>query len=89
MIEHEAEAAILESFGLGEVARSPQQAPDEGVVLRGEVREARDVPLRDHEHMHGTLGVDVVEREDGIVLVGHPGGDPARDDLTEQTGHGE
>src|SRR5947207_481400 len=83
VIEHQPEAAILESFGLGKVACAPHQAPDENVVLRGQVREARDVSFGDHEHVHGALGVDVVEREDRVVLVGHPGRDPARDDLAE------
>ena len=46
------------------------------------------MPLGDDQDVGRRLGVDVVEGEDLVVLVGDLGGDLARHDLAEEAGHG-
>ena len=50
--------------------------------------DVRDVALRDDEDVHGSLRIDIPEREDGVVLVLDIGRVLSRDDAAENAvGH--
>ena len=42
---------------------------DERLVLLPEREHALDVPLRDHEHMHGRLRLEIIERDALVILI--------------------
>ena len=56
---------------------------DDGFVLLCQLVDADDVFLRHHEHMHGRLRLDVVERDNNLVLIHFAGGDFSCDDFTK------
>jgi hypothetical protein len=55
------------------VARDDRRAADhlanQVCIFRRQVVERRNVPPRDDEDMYGRLGVDVVDRDQAVVLV--------------------
>ena len=62
--------------------RPSRHLSNERIVLRRQVVEGRDVPPGDDQHVHGRLRVDVLDRDEAIVLVDDgagylPGDDPA------------
>src|SRR6185295_7156114 len=86
-VEDEAESALRQPLGAREVGGTSHQAAHHLVVGRSQVEHARDVPLRYDEDVEGPLRVDIVESEDGVVLVSHAGRDAPRHDLAEQARH--
>jgi hypothetical protein len=86
-VEDESEAPLRQAKIPGEVAASPNQRSHERIVLGGQVQKAREVFLGDQQDVDGGFGPDVVEGQNGVVLVDHPRGDPARDDLAEEARH--
>ncbi|MPM82084.1 hypothetical protein SDC9_129142 [bioreactor metagenome] len=56
---------------------------DDGFVLLGEFIDPGDVFFRYDEHMHGRLRLNVMERDDLIVLIHLLGGDLSRYDFAK------
>ncbi len=71
----------------GDVAHQERQAAEERRVGVGGVRVRRDVGTRDHQHMHGSLRMDVVERDGDVVLGDELRGEFAARDPTEDAIH--
>ena len=46
-----------------------------------------DVRLRDYDHVDGRLGINILETEDGVVLIDDRGGVLLGDQLAEETSH--
>ena len=67
------------------IARDPRSRECELPGERGvvEVREPLDVPARNDEHMERRARVEVIERDDVVVLVDEPRRQLLRDDLAE------
>ncbi len=88
-VEDEAEAALCRGPAPGPglwpgAPASPTRASSSGPRSS----EARDVLLAGSRRTWvGRLGLDVVEGEDGLVLVDHPRRDPPSHDLAEEAGH--
>ena len=68
---------------------TPDHFTNQRLLGCGEVVECCDVASRDDQNVQWSLGVDVPEGHQPIVLVDERGGDPPGRNLTEQTvGHG-
>lgn len=87
-VEHGPIPAILKpSFACDESSLSNHLA-DQRIVCRRDVVDGRDVPSRDDERMKWSLGIDVLNHDQGIVFVKDLGWYLVRNDLAEKTvGH--
>ena len=69
--------------------RAPHYLADDPIVVRAEIVQRRDMLLRDDQHVRRGLRVDVVERENPIILVDDRRRDLTADDFAEEAvGHG-
>ena len=68
IIDDQAVALRIEAFFIGDLLRSKEQLAYEHPVSLGHAMDFRNVPLRDHQRVHGRLRVDVLERDDRFVL---------------------
>ena len=75
--------AIGESRLLGDLGDGLKDMGEHGTVLGGYAVQGGNVDLGDHKDVHGGLGIDVAEGQNGVVLVDLGGGDIACDDFTE------
>ena len=78
------ESKILAAVGMRDLGGDTMQVSHQGVVLRREVGERRDVPTWNHQHVCRRRGVDVAKSDGEIVLVNPirsclPGSDSAEE----------
>src|SRR4249920_2839343 len=86
-VEDGAEAPLSKSFFARDFSGPSHHLADDRIVLDLEVQERGDVALGHDEDVRGGLRVDVVEREDAVVLVDNRSRDLAVDYLAEEA-HG-
>lgn len=68
--------------------RPSDHLTDEAVVIGRQVVQGRDMYAGDEQYVGGGLRVDVVERDDLVVVIDHVGGDIATHDFAEKAvGH--
>jgi len=84
VVEHEAEAAALQTQFLRHLARFQQQMTERGLVFHGGFGKARDGLLRNEEDMGGRLRVDVPERDDQVIFIDDLRWNLACDDFLEE-----
>jgi hypothetical protein len=79
----DAVAAVTIARARSEDSRGLDAASHHGGIIRAQARERFDVPLWDDQEVKRSLGVDVLESEDLIVLVLNIGGCLADHDAAE------
>src|SRR6185312_12311566 len=82
-IDHGAIPLFGEALLLGVIRRRQQQLAEQLGLVRGDIVQRGQRLLRDEQHMHGSLRIEVAERQYIIVLVNDVGGNLATDDLAE------
>ncbi len=60
--------STTEAFLSGDPAGHDEQMPDELSIVLGQVVKTRDRPSWTDQYVRGRLGIDVAERETGLVL---------------------
>ena len=65
-------------------ARLHHPAQETGISF-GKIRHRRDMPTWDHENMHRSLRIDVLERDKLVILIHGFGGNAPRDNSAEKT----
>ena len=87
-IEHGPIAAVVITVLLGKRRREPDHRANQWIVILRQIVERSDVLSRDNEQVKGCLGVDVLERDELLVLIHDRASDLARNDLAEKAvGH--
>ena len=87
-VEDGPKAAGRDATLLRDRCRSPHQFSRELVIVGRQVVQRRDVALRHDENVRRSLRVDVVERDDAIILIDNRRRDLSIDDAAEETfGH--
>src|SRR5688572_924517 len=84
-VEHRPVAAIGVAVFPGDLRGGAMHGPNEAVVARRQVAQRGDVPARDDQHMQRRLRVDVLNRDQLIVLMHELPGNLTADDLAEKT----
>jgi hypothetical protein len=87
VINDEAEAGVMEAFLLRDGLRDDEEVAEQFLVLSGSDRDTGNFPLRNDKDVDGRLGMGVVKRNAGFVLVDNPGGDFPGDDAGEDRTH--
>ena len=80
--------AVLQVQLPGQLGDDGEDVAHDFLVFRGDLADALDVLLGDHQNVHRRLGVDVVKGKHLFVFIGLLGGDFSRRNLAEQTIHG-
>ena len=83
VVDHDPVAGLSDAKFLGERRRGQQQMPEHRLVGRRGLADARNEFLRDDQHMHRRLRVDVMERQRPLVFVNRLVGDLAAQDARE------
>ena len=83
VIDDDAEALGQLETG-GELTRCEEQVTEQGLVAGLSQTEPIDAALRNHEHMHRRLRIDVMNGDALVVLVLDAGGDFPGDDAFEE-----
>ena len=68
-VEHRPVAAIGVAVFFGDLRGGAMHGPNEAVVARRQIVQRGDVPARDDQHMQRRLRVDVLDRDQLIVLM--------------------
>ena len=76
-------AGLSDALALGDLPGAGEHMAKEGVVLRRQRLGALDMLLGDEEHVDRSLGRDIPEGVDQLVLIYLGGGDVPLGDLTE------
>ena len=76
---------ILQAFSLGDLGDHLKDVSNNSAVFSGDAVAIFNVGLGNHQHMGGSLGIDVPEGVDGFVLIDLGGRDLTGDNLAEQT----
>ena len=68
-ISNYAVAVVADPFGCRDLVAGQTQPPEQlGIILAG-LGETRDVPLRNHQDMHRSLRIGVLEGEADVILI--------------------
>ena len=67
-VEDSAVAGLVDASISRDAGRGAEHVPDEGVVIRPKIVQRGDVLLRNHQHVKGRLGIDVLESAHVIIL---------------------
>ena len=85
VIKYKAEAVLLKAQLSGDFGSFQQQMTEQGLVFGLRFGDARDGFLRDQENVCRCLWCNVMEGDDGVVLIDNPGRDFASDDFLEKS----
>jgi len=89
VVDHEAVAGLGDTKFFRERGGGEQEMAEGGLVAGRGFADAGNKFLRDHEHMHRCLRVDVVDGDAEVVFMRELGGDLAVNDFLEEGFHGE
>ena len=87
VVDHKAVAGFGDAEFLGERCGGEQEVTERGLVGGAGFADAGDKFLRDDEHMHRRLWVDIVDGDAEVVLVRELGRNLAVDDLLKESFH--
>ena len=76
--------AVVQVVGAGNLAGLGEKSAQQGRIFRQRVGVGGDVPLGNHEHMHGGLRVNIGKRKHILCFMETLGRDRARNDLAKQ-----
>ena len=82
-VGQEPEPAFGDPLLLCDRSRRQDNPSQQHVMAFRNLEHRRDMPLRQQQHVHRRLGIDVTDRQDLIVLIDALGGNSAGNDFTE------
>jgi hypothetical protein len=82
-VEHDPVARLFQVFQTGDVLGLKQEASQQGGFLLRSFGQGGKMVLGDNQDVDGGLGLDVLEGQEDIVLIDHPGRYFPADDLAE------
>ena len=85
-VDDQAIAAVAEAVGLGQAIRHAHQPAHQRFLRRCQVRDTRNMQLRDHDQMGGRLRMDVGKGERLRIFMRTCGGDFSIHDAAEEAG---